>query len=170
MNSLFCYTWKKNYFLQHLYTKMLTTMFVVSPRETILYHNFFAIGSNMSSCISALGTINPNEWPILRDLPTNIKAKAMLVAIATYKVYEEDQPHAFIYCADNTTHYVGSSTKFGESKCTHSVSSTIFAPTWLNLLISSGKRWPQFRSLYFRMHFRESNVLYFDHNFTELCS
>ena len=73
------------------------------------------------SVFSALGTISPEKWPILRELPTHIKAKAKLVAVATYAVDGKKLPHAFIHCADSTTLYVGSSPKFGESKYIYSM-------------------------------------------------
>ena len=38
------------------------------------------------------------------------------------------------------------------------------------LLIPPWTKWPPFRRRYFQMHFSESNVLYFDWNFTTFCT
>ena len=42
------------------------------------------------------------------------------------------------------------------------------APLTINLFLWT--KWPRFRRRYFQMHFREWKVLYFDSNFTEVCS
>ena len=65
-----------------------------------------------------MGTINPEVWPVLRNLPASLREKATLAAVSTYEVNGRDQPHAIIHCSDKTTHYVGSSIKFGDCEYT----------------------------------------------------
>ena len=45
----------------------------------------------------------------------------------------------------------------------------IFSNHYSYSLISAWTKWPPVLRRYFRMHFREWKVLYFDWNFTELC-
>ena len=88
--------------------------------------------ADLISFLSALGTICPNEWPILKELPAAIKAKASLVAVATYKVEGEEQQHAFIHCIDRSTYYVGSAPQFGSGKYTHTMmTNNHFVFDWL---------------------------------------
>ena len=67
--------------------------------------------------VSEMGSINPALWPILRNLPTDIKENSILAAVATYK----GRAHAFIHCEDKKTYYVGSCREFGDGKYTYSM-------------------------------------------------